>query len=466
MNKFNVSWIFVLLIFTALQGQDISKLKKSELQAMILRLNKQADSLEAQLQTVRIRLEEQKDLNGQLNTLSARQERLLEEKGKNLETLQNDLAELSQRYQKDNREKAQRIDTLTQSLSKYLGELNVLSTQLDQVQEQNKVLIDSIQWWENQAAESELTSSSGKSIQQTAGGIPDFLNTYAQKPLVLEGSHFELRLAKVFVNQGWFYNPNNDFYKGGKAENAEFYWGNIGNNSKELNQSYQAEVTGIPALFDSGKLLWYRITHATEDNEYYYSNQEDRLIYKIQVVPSSIADFTAKMPKISFFKSKLMELAYPNGKKENLLISVKTEDNTNHGMDVFRWELASEHIEDLKGSNPAYSRDMVWRIFRLGNEYYIVLSRPQIERLGFKLEPQPRRESYDRIVQTQVYSNQKRIYSQVSDLKNYSVLVFDNIEQARGSHLIFLKSGDGRENQTLINASHTMFLFKLVPTRP
>jgi hypothetical protein len=93
----------------------------------------------------------------------------------------------------------------------------------------------------------------------------------------------------------------------------------------------------------------------------------------------------SKFPKIEVLKNKLFTLKYPNGTEESFLFNVKdyNSDGSNNQRKVLQIELANEEVKDDGSNNTA--RDIVWRIFAIGNECYIALSASQTNRLGVQI---------------------------------------------------------------------------------
>ncbi|MBK6949571.1 MAG: hypothetical protein IPH16_17160 [Haliscomenobacter sp.] len=75
--------------------------------------------------------------------------------------------------------------------------------------------------------------------------------------------------------------------------------------------------------------------------------------------------------------------------EEALLYNMKIEEVLSHGKKIIRWEIANEEV-NLGSDGKSYTRDMIWRIYHIGNEAYVALSRPQLERLGLRFIPSPK----------------------------------------------------------------------------
>lgn len=446
------TWLWFPICFVGLtvHSQDLMKMNRSELHSIVLQLNKKVDSLNLLLEVSQQHLAEVNKLNAQLNTLSNRQESLLQEKKAEIQSLLAKMAAQSEEYRQNMEVKTLRIDTLLSSLSLRIGELNQLEIQLNQAQERITLITDSLQNYEQQLlAKSAGRPSSGIVTPKLGGSNPDFLNTYITNPVLPDDRYFTLKLSKVLVNEGRFYNPNAIENYNQDNSDAEFDVYNYSTDEGKYYKSIQTEVIGIAELFDASLLQWYDIGSLLPSSHNPYT-------LKYNVVSKTQQEIASKLPKIRFFKNKLMELTLPSGKKEDFLFSLKKDSPTNLGRDVFRWELASEELT-VSNDYESYTQDMVWRIYRIEGEYYLALSRPQVERIGLFIKPFAETD-----YRVNIQEGANILYKNYQEPEKLEKIPQNG---ENGGFIFFLKPGDARKESTLINPSVTTFLFKLQPEK-
>jgi hypothetical protein len=183
----------------------------------------------------------------------------------------------------------------------------------------------------------------------------DFLNSYFFDQAPLNNNSFEFVLTKVIFGRIF-------------ADNRNYYYD---------DDNYKGAVGSLPEILDPADLTFWGVKPNIDITQ--GSSFNDFIVYKKSEYLNS------KFPKIEVLKNKLFTLKYPNGTEESFLFNVKdyNSDGSNNQRKVLQIELANEEVKDDGSNNTA--RDIVWRIFAIGNECYIALSASQTSRLGVQI---------------------------------------------------------------------------------
>ncbi len=254
--------------------------------------------------------------------------------------------------------------------------------------------------------------------------------------------------------KAFFFNQNEGSYRSDKSQLSRSdevsYSDGYSYSLSAYQKSLQTEVGGTSEIYAAEAIQWYR--------QISISDNEENTVLK--VAPSSLAEIQANLPKISITKNKFVEINYPGGEEEALLYNMRTEEVLSHGKKIIRWEIANEEV-NLGSDGNSYTRDMIWRIYHIGNEAYLALSRPQLERLGLRFIPFTQSASdYRPGISFKVYEKTQLL------AKSEENLVEERLKLASSNgkgYLIFLKPSQVRPKPALVNASSAVFLFKISP---
>ena len=456
--------IFLLLWVTVsclcfVQAQDLKKMKKSELQAMIIEMGQEYDSLNKILNTKIAELKKAREYQDQLKADIGKLEEVVKVKENEITTLRNNLKDLEAKNLKTITGLEENLKQLRDTIEARNTQLDVLSRQLDQLKVENKYIIDSLQLKleASVAATSEAILEKEQLIAEgemakTSTAI-NFLNEYYKNPGNLDRVQLELRLSKIMVNEHFFFNQNEKVYDSRESRwsaSDEYSDYSAYADEARYHRSLQTEVGGTSEIFGVESLKWYRSL----------SIQKIDRDATLKVTPSSLADIQKNLPKISITKNKFFELKYPGGEEEALLYNVKIEEVYVHGKKIIRWEIANEEV-NFGNDRESYTRDMIWRIFHVGNEAYLALSRPQLERLGLRFIPFVRSnpDSYQNVF-FKIYENNQLISRGGDNLVEEELSLYST---DRKGYLMFLRPNPFRSRLTLVNPSTVVFLFKISP---
>ncbi len=443
------------------QGQDLKKLNKAELQARIIEMAIDYDSLIVLLNNKTIELKEAQEYLEQLKTDIGRSEEIVKQRENEILSIQNEFKQTETKNRQAAASLEAELRSVRDELKAQIAEKDMLAQQIALLKAENVLIIDSL----HHKAEGAMTATpealklkqelpAEREIKKIASGT-DFLNAYYQNPGNLDKMRFELRLSKIMVNENYFFNQNEgDSYSSNSSQLSRSdglsYSYEYNDDLAAYHKSLQMEVGGTSETFGTESIQWYRQISMTVDGR----------STALKVIPSSFAEIQANLPKISITKNKFVEIKYPGGEEEALLYNMKIEEVLSHGKKIIRWEIANEEV-NLGSDGKSYTRDMIWRIYHIGNEAYVALSRPQLERLGLRFIPFAQSNpDYDQGISFKIYEKTQLLAkSEENFVEDWLKLASSN---GKG-YLIFLKPSPVRPKLALVNASAAVFLFKISP---
>jgi hypothetical protein len=404
--KPNFNKIFILLSLTLfnqiVRAQDIEKLNKSELREQYRVLSTKYDSLfriQTNLEASKSSLNEK---NSQLENIKKKNEEDISELTKNInsfklaiklnegviakirdsivmcETLKKNLSTCEELTKKNNI----KIDLLEQTNKKGDDEISALNKKLDnKIKEQENCekeilkLKDSI----NKlilAAQSIQVMHSDPTLKPAATDKNDFLNKYFFDQIPLPYSSFSLVLTKILV---------------GDIQTTE-----SGRNYNNYDYSHsRGTLLNIPEILNANEFIYWDGQPEYSQKKYSAVNDNDNIIARKSDF------FDSELPKIEILKNKLFTLKYKDGVEESFLLNTRKSsqvdkmsvqsdlgkyidlDSLNNYRKYLQIELASEDVKS-DGTNNT-EKDIVWRIFAIEKECYLVLTYEQLRRMKVEL---------------------------------------------------------------------------------
>jgi hypothetical protein len=375
-RNFFLFLISILTVGTAL-CQEIDKLNKSELRGKVLSLNAIIESQNQQISLIekerndlmaqKKELENNIDLNNaEIEKLKSFAKTVLSEQSesksnyeKQISTLNKSIAELEKR----NRERIAEQDSIVKELNAIIIEKDSLS----KVQEQN-------------------IGSLTMGNEQLSMPTQDFLNDYYLKTPAIQQGLFELKLSKVIYEKidnsfdRYDYNNDPDFmknqlgiFRGELAVSAPY--DRISDEYRDAEANNYEIHHSIPELLNADDLLFFGAKANVQ------LKRETKLQDYLEL--KNVSYFNDALPKIEILKNKLFTLKYPNGQEESFLLNVRSSDLGNNNRKIVQLELANESVKQEGVDN--FSKDVVWKIYSIGNEAYIGLSLFQLRRINMNI---------------------------------------------------------------------------------
>jgi hypothetical protein len=372
MNPYKLILLILSLLFCSLlKSQDYEKMNKKELKEEIELFLSKLDSLNSEIRSINFSKDSlQKNLN-----YFGEKKNELEEK----------LSKLRKNYDESllmNNKNEQEINVLNNKISslkknhesefsslrkKYDDEINRLSKSLKEKTDEVIALNKSFEEAENRIKLLTVFQDSSFISQDTTIDKSDFLNSYFLNQFPLNNNSYELKLAKVIYQETVSAAYNNQF----EGSYYNVYRPTLQDGNYHLDQDLPEllEVNNFNFLFVKPNLS----TSSNNINDYLYTKSVDY--------------FNAKFPKIEILKNKLFTLKYQNGVEESFLFNVKELISFNNQRQILQFELANEDIDKTGNNyyNQVNNKDILWRVYSIGNESYIALNYLQIKRLGIEI---------------------------------------------------------------------------------
>jgi len=434
---FTFCWLLFLIPHTT-KSQDFDEMSKSELRQIVYGFSKSLDSITQQNQKLLVLSNNLKDnvrlKDEELVRVNSRK-LLLEKELSGHQSKERELAKLNDL-----------IQTLNTEISSFKDSIIILNKQIE--------LLDSIYAIDSERLKKNLSDhdDSLKLLRSklTESGITvndeseilkkdDFLNNYFVNPIPLNNETFKMVLRKVILEGRYL--PENVYDKTvSEKDYAGFYRGKFYIGERDYNYNddkYYNYFQDIPELLNAERLSFFR----AKPNMKVESGKD----FNEFVAQTTLQNINSDLPTIEILKNKLFTLKYPSGSEESFLFNVRKSAAISNNQRYFlQVELANEEVKTDGSDNEA--RDMVWRIYIIGEECYIALSARQLKRLGLRL--------YDSRDGINVFTSDGE--EMVSVRNNYGYY-----SSGRGIYL-------GRKKDVFMESSHyldpnaVIYLFKLV----
>jgi hypothetical protein len=190
-----------------------------------------------------------------------------------------------------------------------------------------------------------------------AGDIKyDFLNNYFSNPYPLNKASFNFRFEKVLLGKAVLI--NNDY---SDQYDQDYDFGFFIN---DLHTSDYSNAVDEP--YEKAK-----------------SHQYLPEFLNIDELTINVENVDSLLPRIEILKNKLVTFYYKNGTEENFLFNIYEGDKNNFKK-TLQIELASEDVQSDGSKNR--QKDMIWKIFQLNNECYLLLTAKQLKRINFPIK--------------------------------------------------------------------------------
>lgn len=351
--------ISLLLFSGILCAQDYDKMNKSELRESLVKMQRSLDSIQVEERKL-IQKANQNKLK--CDSVAAELKKCdvakFSSRAENsalqgqLSKSKEDLESVSSRYQQKQLEAA----NVEAQLKSRLSELNaIISSQRDSL---TKIL----------SAE-RILDGNGNSIVKSNSQSDDFLNNYFINQQSLNNDSFELQLSHVIYGNSSIQNVKD--YSWVKYVDFDEYDDEDYGESSDI----KGGVTAIPEILEAVDFNFWSVKKGV--NLKYRTGIYDYL------VKQDVNYFNAALPKIEVLKNKLFTLKYADGNEESFLFNAVFTLDQNNYRNVLQFELANEEVKN-DGSNST-AKDMVWPIYVVGEECYVVLNSVQLYRMGLKL---------------------------------------------------------------------------------